>query len=71
MRSLLLGVTLLPIAGCAGMEPFEYRNHREEGPPGGAFSGERGEFVIFRGDESDARDDDDSKQSADEVPEGR
>jgi hypothetical protein len=30
------------------MEPYEPRDHREEGPKQGLFSGEEGEFVIFR-----------------------
>jgi hypothetical protein len=34
------------IAGCSRMEPFQPRNHREEGPERGVFSGPRGEFVI-------------------------
>lgn len=45
-------VALLVIAGCAGIEPYEPRNHREEGPEQGLFSGSKGEFVIFtRGEE--------------------
>jgi hypothetical protein len=47
-----LMVTLLVIADCAGIEPYEPRNHREEGPEQGLFSGSKGEFVIFtRGEE--------------------
>ncbi len=42
-------LTLLFIGGCAGMEPFEPLNHREEGPSGGVFSGPSGGFTIFRG----------------------
>ena len=44
--SLLLTATL--VSACAGLEPFEPRNHRVEGPERGLFSGEAGEFVIFR-----------------------
>jgi len=36
------------VNGCAGMEPYEPRDHREEGPEQGLISGEAGEFVIFR-----------------------
>ena len=43
----LLVVTWL-VNGCAGMEPYEPRDHREEGPEQGLFTGEAGEFVIFR-----------------------
>ncbi len=38
----------LMVAGCAGMEPYEARDEREEGPKQGVFSGPGGEFVIFR-----------------------
>ena len=41
-------VALLVIAGCAGIEPYEPRNNREEGPEKGLFTGSDGEFVIFR-----------------------
>ena len=41
-------VALLVIAGCAGIEPYEPRNNREEGPQKGLFTGSEGEFVIFR-----------------------
>lgn len=46
--SLLLTAVLL--SACAGLEPFEPRNDRVEGPERGLFSGEAGEFVIFRRD---------------------
>lgn len=45
----LFVVTVL-VKGCAGIEPFEPRDHREEGPEHGLFSGEAGEFVINRSD---------------------
>ena len=41
-------LALLAAAGCAGMEPYEPRNNREEGPEKGLFTGDEGEFVIFR-----------------------
>ena len=41
-------LALLAAAGCAGMEPYEPRNAREEGPEKGLFTGAEGEFVIFR-----------------------
>jgi hypothetical protein len=37
-------------AGCTGWAPFEPRDEREEGPKAGLFSGEAGEFVIYRRD---------------------
>jgi hypothetical protein len=39
---------LLVIVGCAGIQPYEPRNHREEGMKQGLFSGPEGEFTIFR-----------------------
>jgi hypothetical protein len=38
----------LLVSGCAGIEPYEPRNDREEGPERGLFTGPDGEFVIFR-----------------------
>jgi hypothetical protein len=32
----------------AGIEPYEPRNNRQEGPEKGLFTGSEGEFVIFR-----------------------
>ena len=45
-----LVVTLL-VNCCAGIQPYEPRDHREEGPETGLISGEAGEFVIFRRDQ--------------------
>jgi hypothetical protein len=49
-KALLISLLLLAllVAGCAGIEPYEPRNNREEGPQKGLFSGSEGEFVIFR-----------------------
>ena len=41
-------LTAMLVSACAGVEPFEPRNDRVEGPQRGLFSGEAGEFVIFR-----------------------
>ena len=46
--AIALLLALLLASGCAGMEPYEPRNNREEGPEKGLFTGEEGEFVIFR-----------------------
>ena len=43
---LLLAALL--VGGCAGIEPYEPRDHREEGPEMGLVSGSDGEFVIYR-----------------------
>ena len=45
---LLLLLALLAVASCSGIEPYEVRNRREEGPEMGVFTGSQGEFVIFR-----------------------
>ncbi len=47
----LWGATLivaLLFTGCAGIEPYQPRDYREEGLEKGLFSGSEGEFVIFR-----------------------
>lgn len=36
------------VSGCAGIEPYEPHDDREEGPQKGLFTGAEGEFVIFR-----------------------
>jgi negative regulator of sigma E activity len=47
-RRLLLtaAAALVLLAGCAGLQPFEPRNHREEGPAQGVFTGAAGAIVI-------------------------
>jgi hypothetical protein len=46
-RRLLAGATALVfLAGCAGFQPFEPRNHREEGPTQGVFTGAAGAIEI-------------------------
>ena len=35
------------MAGCAGIEPYEPRNNREEGPEKGLFTGSESEWVIL------------------------
>ena len=41
-------LAVLLVSGCAGIEPYEPRDYREEGPKQGLFSGPEGEFVIYR-----------------------
>ena len=57
-------VALLVIVGCAGIEPYEPRNNREEGPESGLFTGSEGEFVIFRKADQPETDSEASKTSA-------
>ena len=42
----------LLVVGCSGMKPYEPRDHREEGPEQGLFTGSQGEWVIFRREEN-------------------
>ena len=37
----------LLVSGCAGIEPYEPRDHREEGPQRGLLSGADGEFAFY------------------------
>ena len=43
-------VALFVITGCADVKPYQPRNHREEGPQSGLFTGPQGEWVIYRSD---------------------
>jgi hypothetical protein len=56
-------VALLVIAGCAGIKPYEPRNHREEGPEKGLFTGSEGEFVILRKADEPKKGSEDRKSS--------
>ena len=49
-KPLLVGLLLMALlaVGCAGIKPYEPRDHREEGPEKGLYTGSAGEFVIFR-----------------------
>ncbi len=64
MVSLL--AAFLVLTGCAGIEPYEPRNHREEGPEKGLFTGSDGEFTILRKAEEPEKDREDQKR-ADEA----
>ena len=57
------------LSGCAGIEPYEPRNNREEGPERGLFTGSEGEFVIFRKADQPETDSEASKTS-DETANG-
>jgi hypothetical protein len=48
-KTLWIGPVLvaLLVTGCAGIEPYAPRDHREAGPERGLFSGADGEFVIY------------------------
>ena len=64
MASLLMWLTLM---GCSGITPYQPRNHREEGPERGLFTGSKGEFVILVPDEP-AKEDGNAKKPSEETP---
>jgi hypothetical protein len=43
---LAAAAALVFLASCAALQPFEPRNHREEGPAQGVFTGAAGAIVI-------------------------
>ena len=45
---IVLLVAAMLVFGCAGIEPYEPRDNREEGPEKGLLTGSEGEWVIFR-----------------------
>ena len=65
----LLMVALLVI-GCAGIEPYEPRNNREEGLEKGLFTGSEGEFVIFRKSD-EPKTESEAGKKADETADGK
>jgi len=62
-------VALLVIAGSAGIEPYEPRNKREEGPEKGLLTGSEGEVVSWRKADEPETGSEDSKKS-DETADG-
>jgi hypothetical protein len=60
-RIAALLAALLVISGCAGIQPYEPRDDREEGPEKGLFTGSEGEFVIFRKADEPKKDSEDKK----------
>ena len=69
-KALWIGALLLALLvffGCAGIEPYEPRNNREEGPESGLFTGSEGEFVIYRKADQPKTDSETSKTSDDTV----
>ena len=45
-RTAVLLLMVVVMAACAGIEPYEPRNNREEGTEKGLFTGSQGEWVI-------------------------
>ena len=50
----------LLVASCAGIEPYEPYDYRQDGPKQGLISGPTGEFVIYRKATEPAADSEDS-----------
>lgn len=48
----VLLLLLLWVSGCSGIAPYQPRNHREEGPERGIFTGSKGELVVPMPDEA-------------------
>jgi hypothetical protein len=57
----------LLVIGCISITPYQPRNHREEGPERGIFTGSKGEFVILMSDEP-AKGDGNAKKTSEEAP---
>lgn len=69
-KLLLIGLLLaaLLVAGCAGIEPYEPRDNREEGMEKGLFTGSEGEFVIYR--QADEPEEAETSKRSDETADG-
>jgi hypothetical protein len=47
-KTTLLWVSVLLVAGCSGITPYDPPDYREEPPGNGLFTGADGEFVIYQ-----------------------
>jgi hypothetical protein len=67
----VLLLIVVVMAGCAGIEPYEPRNNREEGPEKGLFTGSQGEWVIVgpKAEETDAEEKKNGPQESETNPE--
>ena len=61
-------VAALAVSGCAGIEPYEPRNQREEGPERGLFTEAATQFVILR--EADESSEGSAHKGSQEAAEG-
>ena len=46
-RIVVLWAAVLPVAGCAGITPYDPPDYREVPPGRGLFTGAEGEFIIY------------------------
>ena len=65
----ILLLMVVVMVGCAGIEPYEPRNNREEGPATGLFTGSQGEWVIVgpKAEETDAEEKKRPQKPADDA----
>jgi hypothetical protein len=61
-RAVILLLIFVLMIGCGGIQPYEPRNHREEGPEKGLFTGSEAEWVIFRKADEKATDSEDQNK---------
>ena len=60
----------LLVTGCSSIKPYQPRNHREEGPERGIFTGSKGEFVIPMPGEP-AKEEGNSNKPSEEAPKSK
>jgi hypothetical protein len=59
--TVVLLLIVVVMVSCSGIQPYEPRNHREEGPEKGLFTGSEGEWVIYRKADEKATDSENQK----------
>ena len=62
---------LVIIGSCAGIEPYEPRNDREEGPEKGLFTGSQGEWVIVGPKEPETDKEKEEEKDPDKPTDGK
>jgi hypothetical protein len=70
-RAVILLLIFVLLIGCGGIQPYEPRNHREEGPEKGLFTGSEGEWVIFRKADEKATDSEDQNKDNEDEDDGQ
>ena len=70
-RAVILLLIFVLMIGCGGIQPYEPRNHREEGPEKGLFTGSEGEWVIFRKADEKATDSEDQNKDNEDEDDGQ
>ena len=70
-RAVILLLIFVLLVGCGGIQPYEPRNHREEGPEKGLFTSSEGEWVIFRKADEKATDSEDQNKDNEDEDDGQ